>query len=65
MHLQVSGRILATDTPVIAFTRRVMALRPDALSLAQGIVYWGPPPQATEQVRADDARWQQSLQLIQ
>lgn len=45
----LSRRIDATDTPVIDFTRRALAQgRPDALSLAQGVVYWGPPPEALQ-----------------
>ncbi|PNH07737.1 Aspartate aminotransferase [Tetrabaena socialis] len=48
----LSRRIDATDTPVIDFTRRVMATRKDAMSLAQGIVYWGPPPVALERLSA-------------
>ncbi|GFR53019.1 hypothetical protein Agub_g15711 [Astrephomene gubernaculifera] len=48
----LSRRIDATDTPVIDFTRRVMAKRKDALSLAQGIVHWGPPPAALERLSA-------------
>ncbi|KXZ54966.1 hypothetical protein GPECTOR_3g133 [Gonium pectorale] len=55
----LSRRIDATDTPVIDFTRRVMASRKDALSLAQGIVHWGPPPAAlarlTSRLVADPA----------
>jgi len=43
---KLSERISVTETPVIAFTRRVMAMRPDTVSLAQGIVYWPPPPEA-------------------
>ncbi|GLC33937.1 hypothetical protein PLESTB_000820000 [Pleodorina starrii] len=48
----LSRRIDATDTPVIDFTRRLMAKRKDALSLAQGIVHWGPPPAALERFAA-------------
>ncbi|KAG2496482.1 hypothetical protein HYH03_005308 [Edaphochlamys debaryana] len=48
----LSRRIDATDTPVIDFTRRIMAQRKDALSLAQGIVHWGPPPVALERLSA-------------
>ncbi len=36
----ISRRVRATDTPVIAFTRRMTAMRSDCLSLGQGIVYW-------------------------
>ncbi|KAG1677998.1 hypothetical protein FOA52_000793 [Chlamydomonas sp. UWO 241] len=41
---QVSARIAATDAPIIVTTKRLMASCPGAVSLAQGIVYWGPPP---------------------
>ncbi|PNW88952.1 hypothetical protein CHLRE_01g051800v5 [Chlamydomonas reinhardtii] len=46
----LSRRIDATDTPVIDFTRKLMASRKDAMSLAQGIVHWGPPPVALQQL---------------
>ncbi|KAG2424660.1 hypothetical protein HXX76_014384 [Chlamydomonas incerta] len=46
----LSRRIDATDTPVIDFTRKLMGSRKDAMSLAQGIVHWGPPPVALQRL---------------
>lgn len=48
----VSGRIDATDAPVISLTKALIASakRPDVLSLAQGIVHWAPPPAALQRV---------------
>ncbi len=45
---QVSQRVLETDAPIIAKVKAIMASRPDALSLAQGIVHWQPPPEALQ-----------------
>jgi aspartate/methionine/tyrosine aminotransferase len=48
---QVSQRVLATDAPVIAKTKHLMARAPPSkqvLSLAQGIVHWAPPPAALQ-----------------
>jgi hypothetical protein len=46
--LQVSARVLATDEPCIVKTKQLMAAHPGALSLAQGIVHWQPPPSALQ-----------------
>ncbi|MEW5307472.1 MAG: hypothetical protein WDW38_008716 [Sanguina aurantia] len=43
---QVSRRVLDTDAPCIIKTKKMMMSKPGALSLAQGIVHWGPPPEA-------------------
>jgi len=42
---QPSRRVLATDPPVVARTKAIIAAsgRPDVASLAQGVVYWPPP----------------------
>lgn len=37
-----------TDAPVIVATKRLMAANSAALSLAQGVVHWPPPPGAVE-----------------
>ncbi|GBF95700.1 aspartate aminotransferase [Raphidocelis subcapitata] len=42
----VSRRVLDTDAPVIVKTKAMMAGREGVLSLAQGIVFWPPPPAA-------------------
>eukprot|EP00210_Caulerpa_lentillifera_P009383 g8945.t1 len=56
-HPKFSERIIQTDTPTIVYTKKLMSTRKDALSLAQGIVYWKPPPEATvaaaEALRSD------------
>lgn len=44
--MQTSQRIAATDAPIIVKTKRLMATAPGAVSLAQGIVHWQPPPHA-------------------
>lgn len=47
-----SGRITATDDPVIVLTKAMIAGAPrDVLSLAQGIVHWQPPEMALESGR--------------
>eukprot|EP00798_Chlamydomonas_sp_ICE-L_P032457 gene32457-31069_t len=43
VHTQASKRVLATDAPCIVATKKLMAGSPGAMSLAQGIVHWGPP----------------------
>lgn len=40
---QAAGRMAAVADPVIAQVGALMRQRPDALSLAQGMVSWGPP----------------------
>ncbi|KAJ9522315.1 hypothetical protein QJQ45_008209 [Haematococcus lacustris] len=42
----VSHRVLATDAACIDKTKQLTAATPGAVSLAQGIVHWQPPPQA-------------------
>ncbi|KAL6764759.1 PLP-dependent transferase [Haematococcus lacustris] len=44
--MQVSHRVLATDAACIDKTKQLTAATPGAVSLAQGIVHWQPPPQA-------------------
>jgi hypothetical protein len=45
---QVSNRVAATDAPIIVMTKKVLAASPGAVSLAQGIVHWPPPPEALQ-----------------
>ncbi len=45
-------RMAAVATPVIARVGALMRQRPGALSLAQGMVAWGPPPGVREAVAA-------------
>eukprot|EP00884_Botryococcus_braunii_P010140 jgi/Botrbrau1/19127/Bobra.0077s0039.1 len=48
----VSQRIQDTDIPVMTMTRRMLAGVNGARSLAQGAVYWGPPPEVIQEVAA-------------
>lgn len=45
-HPAPSRRVRETDAPCIVKTKALVASTPGTLSLAQGIVYWAPPPQA-------------------
>jgi aspartate/methionine/tyrosine aminotransferase len=50
---RVSERISLTDDPVVARSRRLVAMGPPGtVSLAQGIVYWMPPQEAMDEVLA-------------
>lgn len=49
---KISRRVQATDAPVIAQTKALMAGVEGARSLAQGIVHWAPPAAALEAVAA-------------
>jgi aromatic aminotransferase len=56
-----SRRVLATDAPVVAKTKAIIAAsgRPDVASLAQGVVHWPPPRAALRtaaRLAADAAR---------
>lgn len=44
--VRLSNRIQKTDDPCIVFTKALIAQKPGALSLAQGIVHWTPPESA-------------------
>lgn len=45
---ELSKRIQLTDDPIIVKTKSLVAGSPKTLSLAQGIVWYSPPPQATQ-----------------
>mmetsp|Transcript_3047 Transcript_3047/g.5771 ORF Transcript_3047/g.5771 Transcript_3047/m.5771 type:complete len:432 (+) Transcript_3047:53-1348(+) len=45
---RASTRILQTDEPCIVQMQRMLAGKPDVLSLAQGIVHWQPPKAALD-----------------
>lgn len=46
------GRMLDVQTPVIPVVSRWIAETPGTISLGQGIVSWGPPPEAIDALRA-------------
>jgi aromatic aminotransferase len=46
--VQVSKRVLSTDEPCIAKTKKLMKGVEDAVSLAQGVVHWPPPERAVQ-----------------
>ncbi|XP_042415603.1 aromatic aminotransferase ISS1-like isoform X2 [Zingiber officinale] len=48
---KLSKRALETDTPVMVQIQKLMRGAKDAISLAQGVVYWQPPEQALEKVQ--------------
>lgn len=45
---KVSQRVMETDAPCIVKTKLLMAKSPGAVSLAQGVVHWRPPPEALQ-----------------
>lgn len=48
IHPYTSHRIQVTDEPCIVKTKRLVSGTEGTMSLAQGIVHWSPPVQATE-----------------
>eukprot|EP00249_Psilotum_nudum_P016832 c26003_g1_i1 orf=107-1297(+) len=48
---RLSQRVLATDTPVMVKMQELFYGMKDAVSLAQGVVYWQPPAQALEKIK--------------
>ncbi|KAG6542666.1 hypothetical protein Mapa_015901 [Marchantia paleacea] len=46
MHRMLSRRVLATDTPVMVQMQQLLRGTTDVMSLAQGVVFWKPPPKA-------------------
>jgi len=48
---QAADRLGAVLTPVIPLVGQLMARRPGCLSLAQGMVGWGPPPEVHQALR--------------
>lgn len=47
-----SGRLAAVQTPVIPVVSRWIAETPGTVSLGQGVVSWGPPPEAVAALHA-------------
>ncbi|XP_074585502.1 aromatic aminotransferase ISS1-like [Curcuma longa] len=56
---KLSKRALETDTPVMVQIQKLMRSAKDAISLAQGVVYWQPPEQALEKVK--ELVWEPSI----
>ena len=52
MPLQQSQRLAAVQPPVIPIVGRWTAETPGTISLGQGIVSYGPPPEVMESVRS-------------
>ncbi|KAF5832654.1 putative aspartate aminotransferase [Dunaliella salina] len=52
MEHQVSRRTLSTDNPVVSVTQDAMAQGTDVIGLAQGVVYWPPPPEVLDAAQA-------------
>jgi aspartate/methionine/tyrosine aminotransferase len=50
--LQQSHRLAAVQDPIIPIVSRYIAETPGTISLGQGLVSWGPPPEALEAARA-------------
>ncbi|XP_074563824.1 aromatic aminotransferase ISS1-like [Curcuma longa] len=48
---KLAKRALETDTPVMVQIQELMRGTKEAISLAQGVVYWQPPEQALEKVK--------------
>src|SRR5688500_20197968 len=52
LALSQSARLAAVQAPVIPVVGRWIAETPGTISLGQGIVSWGPPPEAIDALRA-------------
>jgi len=46
--MRVSARMLNVQTPVIPVVGEMIRAKPGAISLGQGVVYYGPPPEAPQ-----------------
>lgn len=55
----LARRAVLTDTPVMVEIQKLIRGAPDAISLAQGVVYWQPPKKALEKVK--DLIWDPSV----
>ncbi|KAL2610016.1 hypothetical protein R1flu_028589 [Riccia fluitans] len=51
MHRMLSRRVLATEHPVMVQMQQLLRGTTDVMSLAQGVVYWKPPPNALEAIK--------------
>ncbi|XP_047317384.1 aromatic aminotransferase ISS1 [Impatiens glandulifera] len=55
----LARRVIATEAPVMVQIQKVIRESKDAVSLAQGVVYWQPPKQALEKVK--ELIWEPSI----
>lgn len=58
-HHQQSRRLAAVQDPIIPIVGRLIAATPGTISLGQGLVSWGPPPEALDalaEMEADPER---------
>ncbi|XXG47488.1 hypothetical protein AAC387_Pa02g2127 [Persea americana] len=58
-YLKLARRALETETPVMVQIQELIREAKDAISLAQGVVYWQPPERALEKVK--EAVWQPAI----
>ncbi|WOL09197.1 hypothetical protein Cni_G17950 [Canna indica] len=58
-HPKLAKRALETETPVMVEIQKLMRGTKDAISLAQGVVYWQPPEEALQKVK--DLVWDPSI----
>ncbi len=49
--MQPSQRIRSVQTPIIPVVADLIRQHPGTISLGQGVVHYGPPPEATEQIQ--------------
>jgi aspartate/methionine/tyrosine aminotransferase len=48
--MQLSDRMQAVQSPIIPVIAELIRTNPGTISLGQGVVHWGPPPQAAERI---------------
>lgn len=58
-YLKLARRALETETPVMVQIQELIREAKDAISLAQGVVYWQPPERALGKVK--EAVWQPAI----
>ncbi len=50
--LKFQSRMDAVQAPIIPVLGEIIRQVPDTISLGQGVVHYGPPPEALEKIRA-------------
>ncbi|RZC71598.1 hypothetical protein C5167_034748 [Papaver somniferum] len=50
-YMKLAKRVLETESPVMVQIQEILRSCKDAVSLAQGVVYWQPPEEALEKVK--------------
>ncbi|KAL7191373.1 hypothetical protein ACSBR2_023446 [Camellia fascicularis] len=58
-HGMLASRAVKTETPIMVLIQEVIRGAKDALSLAQGVVYWQPPKRALDKVK--ELVWEPSV----